>query len=201
MRTQQNRKNFPIGLIIFVLALVTYKAAMLTASMMVDWRAFLFLVGLDAFYFAIILLLGILFGYVRSRSLRSSLWLILVFLTIIYMVDAFVLLALNEHAPLFDMGRYALEPGVVLSFFDAKAYTVIVLLLISMMVRVIFSHKIRKLSLVVLLGALVAGTFCSSIIARYQRQGYFTEFLTNAQLSFIGLNLSLIHISEPTRPY
>lgn len=161
MRTQQNRKIFPIGLIIFVLALVTYKAAMLTASMMVDWRAFLFLVGLDAFYFAIVLLLGILFGYARSRSLRSSLWLILVFLTIIYMVDAFVLLALNEHAPLFDMGRYALEPGVVLSFFDAKAYTAIVLLLISMMVKVIFSRKIRKLSLVVLLAALVAGTFCS----------------------------------------
>ena len=117
---------------IFVFVLANYKATMLAVSMLLDWRAFLFLVGLDGLYLAVVLLFGILHGYAKQRSLRGFIWLLLVFMTVIYLVDSFVLLALNEHAPLFDIGRYAFEPHVVLSFFDSRVYTAIVLLLVSM---------------------------------------------------------------------
>ena len=109
----------------FVLTLAIYKAAMLTASMAVDWRALLFLVGLDTFFLALLLLLVLLHGFANSKLLRRPLWVLIVFLSVTYLVDSFVLLALNQHAPLFDMGRYALEPAVVLSFFDIRAYIAI----------------------------------------------------------------------------
>jgi phosphoglycerol transferase MdoB-like AlkP superfamily enzyme len=171
MSTKKKRKAFPIGLMLFVLALAIYKAAMLSVSMTLDWRSFLFLVGLDAFYLSILLLAGIFLGYAGSRPLRTALWLLLVFMTVTYLVDSFVLLALNEHAPLFDMGRYALEPRVVLSFFDIRAYTAIVLLLIAMRVKMVYDRETRKQSFIVLLVAVLTGIFCSAYaplpLARY----------------------------------
>jgi hypothetical protein len=158
MNSIEDKKHFPIGLMLFVLTLAIYKAAMLSVSMMVDWRAFLFLVGLDAFYLAVILLVAILFSLSTFRFLSGVFWLLLVFLSATYLVDSFVLLALNEHAPLFDVGRYALEPAVVLSFFDINAYVAIALLLVSAFIKIGFTPVLRRSSLALLIGAvLVAG--------------------------------------------
>ncbi len=145
----------------FVLTLAIYKAAMLTVSMMVDWRAFLFLVGLDAFFIALLLLLVLFRGFSSSKLLRSTLWLLLVFLSMTYLVDSFVLLALNQHAPLFDMGRYALEPGVVLSFFDIRAYIAIVLLLFALFTNGLFTPAVKRTLIALLVIALSIAGFCS----------------------------------------
>ena len=150
---------FPMGLLTFALALATYKAAMLTSIMMVDWRSFLFLLGLDALYLSILLLLGICHALIRSQFISRLSWLFLLFLTVTYLVDSFVLLALNEHAPLFDIGRYALEPRVVFSFFDARAYVAIVLLLVSMLVNVKYQRHRRIFGYAILMGTLLAGAF------------------------------------------
>ena len=161
MNPLQNRKKFPIGLMLFVLTLAIYKAAMLTVSMMLDWRAFLFLVGLDTFFLALLFLLVLLHGFANSKMLRRTLWLLLVFLSVTYLVDSFVLLALNQHAPLFDMGRYALEPGVVLSFFDTRAYAAIVLLLISLSINGRFTSAVKRSGIVLLVMALSIAGFSS----------------------------------------
>lgn len=159
MIVQQNKKMIPVGLLSFALMLAVYKAAKLTSVMMVDWRSFLFLLGLDAFYLSVLLVLAIFQGFTTSKTISRVLWFFQVFLTITYLIDSFVLLALNEHAPLFDMGRYALEPGVVLSFFDLKAFIAIVLLLISMLVNTGFRSKVRIFSYSILLTTLLAGVF------------------------------------------
>jgi hypothetical protein len=132
---------------------------MLSASMMVDWRAFLLLVGQDSFYLSILLFLGILHGVSQSRLLARFFWLSLLFLTVTYLVDSFVLLALSEHAPLFDVGRYALEPDVVLSFFDSKAIVAIVLLLVLMLFNSAYGTTGRRLSYLLMVVALAASVF------------------------------------------
>ncbi len=134
---------------------------MLTVSMMLDWRAFLFLVGLDAFFIALLLLFVLFYGLSNSKLLRRTIWLLLVFLSVTYLVDSFVLLALNQHAPLFDMGRYALEPGVVLSFFDVRAYTAVVLLLIALFTNGLFTPSAKRTGIVLLVIALSIAGFCS----------------------------------------
>lgn len=153
------KKMFPAGLLLFALVLTTYKAAVLTANMAVDWRSFLFLLGLDGFYLSILMLLGILHGLSKPGLISRLLWFFLLFFTVTYLVDSFVLLALNEHAPLFDMGRYAIEPRIVMSFFDARAYTAIVLLLVSMLFNLVFQSSIRKISYFCVMAALGAGVF------------------------------------------
>ena len=66
------------------------------------------------------------------------------FMAAIYLVDSFVLLALDDHADLFDIGRYALEDGVVLSFFDTIAYVAIGLLLASLIIFNNFTTRLKK---------------------------------------------------------
>lgn len=161
MRSLQTERKFPIGLMLFVLALAVYKAAMLMVSMAVDWRAFLFLIGLDAFFLALLVLVALLHGFADSKFLRRTLWLLLVFLSVTYLVDSFVLLALNQHVPLFDMGRYALEPGVVLSFFDIRAYIAIALLLISLFTYGRFTPAVKRTGIVLLVFSLSIACFSS----------------------------------------
>ena len=130
LRTPQ--ASYPFGLALFALLLALYKAAFLTSEMGADWYRFVIMLGLDAFFLALIFILSSLLGFVQLKWLRAIVWLALIFLTFYYLVDSFVLLALNEHASLFEIGRYAPEWGVVLSFFDKTAYMAILLLLISM---------------------------------------------------------------------
>ncbi len=161
MDSLTNRKSFPIGLMLFVPTLAIYKAAMLTVSMAVDWRAFLFLVGLDTFFIALFLLLVLFRDFCDSKLLRSTLGLLLVYLSVMYLVDSFVLLALNQHSPLFDMGRYVLEPGVVLSFFDIRAYIAIVLLLIALVSNELSTPAVRRTIVALLVIVLSTAGFCS----------------------------------------
>lgn len=144
---------------------------MLTSEIAADWKVFLVFAGLDAFYIAVILLLGILHGFAKHRALQIILWLMLVFMILIYLVDSFVLLALDEHAPLFEIGRYSPELGVVLSFFDAKAYSAIILLLVSMFVVSAFTPAVKNASFVLLLLSLLSAGFAVSYspqpLARY----------------------------------
>lgn len=129
--------------------------------MMMDWRAFLFLIGLDTFFLALVLLLVLLHGFANSKPVRGTLWLLIVFLSVTYLVDSFVLLALNQHAPLFDMGRYALEPGVVLSFFDIKAFVALVLLLLVLFSNARFTRLRRRVVIVLLVIAVSVAGFSS----------------------------------------
>ena len=127
MSTRVFQPFYPVGLVIFALLLAGYKAARLVIEMGADWVSFLTLIGLDAFYVSLLLLIALLQAHTRQQWLRIISWVLLVLMTLFYLVDSFVLLALDEHANLFELGRYVPEWGVVLSFFDSSAYLAILL--------------------------------------------------------------------------
>ena len=149
--------RFPLGLALFALVLVVYKAGVIAGDSGSGLSIWALLVGLDLFYFSFLLCLAILVGVVKPRIFRIPLWLLMIFMTAIYLVDSFVLLALDDHADLFDIGRYALEDGVVLSFFDSVAYLAIALLVLSLFVFVTFTGQLKKLSIALLVFTLSAG--------------------------------------------
>jgi len=155
MNPLPRQQIYPLGLVLFALILTFYKAIVLKAGMMVGWSVFPMLVGLDAFYLALLFLGAILTGFARVKWLRVSLWLILVLFTAFFLLDSFVLLALDEHAHLFDIGRYSVEMGVVLSFFDVFAWLAILLLLVAVFVSCEFSPLLKKTSICMLLPVLV----------------------------------------------
>lgn len=132
MNRSISQASYPFGLVLFALLLAIYKALTLTVEMEADWYRFMILLGLDAFFLSLLFLLASLQGFVQLKWLRIVVWLALSFLAFYYLVDSFVLLALNEHASLFEIGRYAPEWSVVLSFFDTTAYMAILLFLILM---------------------------------------------------------------------
>lgn len=157
MSTDNKARRFPIGLILFGLTLAVYKASIISVDAGSGWQVWALLIGLDLFYLGFLMFLAIFSGFVKPWILRGSAWLLLVFLTAIYLVDSFVLLALDDHADLFDIGRYALEDGVVLSFFDTAAYMAIALLLLSMLLFCDFTTRLKKLSVSLLVIALTTG--------------------------------------------
>ncbi len=179
MKTRQYKNTFPLGLVLFGLVLAIYKATFRAAEMGADWSVVFTLAGLDGFYIALFLMIGILHGVARVSVLRVMLWLLLVFMAFIYLVDSFVLLALDEHAPLFEIGRYAPELGVVLSFFDIKAYTAILLFLVSMFVVRRLTSGLKKASVVLLVIVFSFG----SLAAAYAPQ----PLVRYAMLSPVGL--------------
>lgn len=207
----QNR-GVPLGLLLFVLLVAVYKAAMLSAEMAAGWPTFLILIALDFFYITLLLLIGIALGFSRPRILRTLLWMVLTFMSFIYLVDSFVLLALDEHAPVYEIGRYAPESGVVLSFFDAAAYVAIFLLLISTFVICTFTTRIKKTSFVALTATLLLGGFAATKapppLARYAMlspvgliQGLGPQVPVSSyspeQIEFYaGLNLQVVEIPE-----
>ena len=140
-----------------MLIVAFYKAMVLKLGMMAGWSAFVILIGLDAFYLSLLFLTATLTGFARAKWLRISLWLVLVLFSALYLVDSFVLLALDEHAPMFDIGRYSVEPGVVLSFFDVIAWAAILLFLVSVFFTCDFSPLVKKTSIFMLLATLVFG--------------------------------------------
>lgn len=171
MHPGMSKQRFPLGLVLFSLALAVYKAGMLTVSIGAGRQNLAQLVGLDLFYLSFLFLLAILIGYIRIGWLRTPVWLVLVFMTAIYLVDSFVLLALDQHADLFDIGRYSLEPGVVLSFFNMAAYIAITLLLLALFLVRDFTAPMKKMSITLLVFALLAGSvsavYAPEPLARY----------------------------------
>ena len=131
MKTRAPQASYPFGLVLFALMLAIYKAVSLTATMDAGGHRFVMLLGLDSFYLSLLFLLALFHSYVQLKWLCTVAWLSLVLLVFYYLVDSFVLLALDEHAGLFEIGRYTPEWGVVLSFFDTSAYTAILLFLVS----------------------------------------------------------------------
>jgi len=171
MTKVEHRQRYPLGLVLFALALAVYKAAMLSAGSPDALSAWALYLGLDLFYISFLLLVAVLFGFTKTWILRIPLWLLMTFMAAIYLVDSFVLLALDDHADLFDIGRYGLEDGVVLSFFDTTAYVAIGSLLLSLFVFNEFSVRLKRLSIVMFIFALLAGVLAEAYVpasvARY----------------------------------
>jgi hypothetical protein len=171
MSTLNKTQRFPLGLVLFALALAVYKAAIISVDAGAGWQAWSILFGLDLFYLSFLLLLAIVIGTLKPRILRWPVWFLLLIMTAIYLVDSFVLLALDDHADLFDIGRYGLEDGVVLSFFDTTAYVLIASLVLSLFISSDFSAGLKKLSIslwmVTLLLGIAAERYSTSAWNRY----------------------------------
>lgn len=148
--------SYPLGLVLFTLLLAYYKAARLATDMGGDEFTLLNLVGLDALFLSLLFTLALLQNFVRQRIPAIALWLILCCATLFYLLDSFVLLALNEHASMFEISRYAPEWGVVLTFFDWQAYFAILLLLVSTGVFLRSSPAVRTFGLTMLVVALIS---------------------------------------------
>jgi hypothetical protein len=146
MNPFRHQAGYPFGLILFAVALALYKSVMLTIEMGMDWYASLYFLGLDALFLTLLLFVAILHGHSRLKPLQAAFWLLLVFLTFVYLLDSFVLLALDEHVSLFDFGRYSLEWGIVQSFFDAAAYAAVLLFLITLFFVCSFTPVLKRLN-------------------------------------------------------
>ena len=156
MNPHYSQASYPLGLALFALFLAFYKAASLMTEMGGVGFTLLNLVGLDALFLTLLFIVALLKSYIRPKILSITLWLLLFCMTLFYLVDSFVLLALNEHASLFEIGRYAPEWGVVLSFFDRSAYFAILLLLVSMFVFRKSSPAVKRFGLTLLAVALIS---------------------------------------------
>ena len=156
MNPHSSQASYPLGLALFALLLAFYKATSLMTEMGGNGFTLLNLVGLDALFLALLFIVASLKSYIRSKILGATVWLLLFCMTLFYLVDSFVLLALNEHASLFEISRYAPEWGVVLSFFDGRAYFAILLLLVSVFVVVRSSPAMKVAGLTLLAAAFIA---------------------------------------------
>ncbi len=156
MDPRQRQASYPLGLVLFVLLFAVYKAFRLASEMGADRGRFITILGTDAFFIALIFLVALLQSLCRPKWLRILLWLVLFLLSVFYLLDSFVLLALDQHATLFDIGRYTPEWGVVLSFFDTGVFAAIVLLLISAFVFVASTPVLQRLGLMLTGVALLA---------------------------------------------
>lgn len=159
MNSRLSQATYPLGLALFALILAIYKAIKLTIDMGADTSITLSIVGLDAFFLSILFLLAMLQAFFRLSWLRIISSLVLLFLTLFYLVDCFVLFALDEHANLFEIGRYTPEWRVVESFFDFKAYLAIFLLLISFWLTPVATTFIRMTGMLLLVASVLAATF------------------------------------------
>ena len=163
MNPRPTHASYPLGLVLFVLFLAGYKAVILTTDIGADGFTFLLFVGLDAFYLFLFLVVALLQAYIRPKWLRAILWLLLIFMTLLYLVDSFVLLALDEHAGLFEISRYTPEWGVILSFFKLSTYIFVLLFLLSLFVFVKATARVKKFGSILLFFILFAAG--SSVIS------------------------------------
>ena len=155
MNPGTSQASYPFGLVLFTFLLAIYKAVILTSEMDADWYRFVILLGLDAFFLTLLLMLALLNGFVQLKWLRTIVWLALIFLTFYYLLDSLVLLALDEHVSLFEIGRYAPEWSVVLSFFDKTVYMVVLLLLVLMFVSLKSTKALNRFGFVMLASTLL----------------------------------------------
>lgn len=156
MSSRLSQATYPLGLTLFALFLAVYKAVSLTNDMGADVFSALSIVGLDGLFLSILFLMALLQSYTKPRWLRITFSLVLFLLIFFYLIDCSVLLALDEHATLFDVGRYTVEWGVVQSFFDVSTYLAILLLLISVLVSLGSTAFVRRAGLSLVVVALFA---------------------------------------------
>ena len=67
MSTLNKTQRFPLGLVLFALALAAYKAAVISVDAGAGWQAWSILFGLDLFYLSFLLLLAIVIGTLKPR--------------------------------------------------------------------------------------------------------------------------------------
>ena len=151
MNTFTSQASYPFGLVLFAMLLAVYKAVGLITTMESDWLSLVLLIGLDSVFLAFLFMLALFQALLHLNSLRFLLVVPLAFLTFYYLVDSFVLLAINEHINLFEILRYTPERGVVLSFFNTAAYTAILLFLVSMLLFLKATSAVRKAALLLFL--------------------------------------------------
>ena len=163
MNRRPAQVSYPLGLVLFVLLLACYKAVILTTGMGAYGYTFLVFVGLDAFYLSLFLIVALLQAYIRPKWLRATFGILLILMMFLYLVDSFVLLALDEHASFFEIARYTPEWGVILSFFKLSTYIFVLLFLLSLFVFVNATATVKKLGLVLLFLVLFAAA--SSVIS------------------------------------
>ena len=145
---------YPLGLVLFALFIAFYKAAGLVSEMGADAYAFWVLIGLDAFFLAVLFLIALLQSLTRVKWVRTVFWLVLFFMTLFYLVDSFVVLALDAHASLFEIGRYAPEWRVAMGFVDMPSYLAVLLLLPSMFICPRVLPVAQKIGLALLVAAI-----------------------------------------------
>jgi hypothetical protein len=162
MHAQLRQATYPLGLVLFAVFLAIYKAVSLVLQMGAGSYRFFVLLGTDCLFLAVFFMIALLQAVSRPKWLRSIFWLMLVVMTIFYLIDSFVLLELDEHPGLFEIGRYLPEWGVVMSFFDSVTYFAILSLLVSMFVYIRATPAVRKFSLVLLITA-VLSTLLSAV--------------------------------------
>jgi len=171
--------GLPLGLVLFALCLAFYKAGSLITAMGADWFVFLTFVGLDSFFLAVFFMLAYLQGISKPKWLRSIIGLVLIFLTVFYLIDSFVLLALDEHASLFEIARFTLEWAVVLSFMDTGIYITVLLLLFSILVFLRSTPAVRKFGLGLFMVAFLSAGY-SAVSAPLPLKSY--AFLSPSEL-------------------
>ncbi len=171
MNPRLRQATYPVGLVVFVLLLAVFKAVRLTSEMGGGWLRLVALLASDAAFPALIFLVALVQGLSRLKWLRGVCWLVLFLLTVVYLVDSFVLLALDQHATLFEIGRYVPEWGVVLSFIDASALTAILSLLVSVFVFAAPTPAMKRIGVILPAVALVAAVF-GSVYAPLPLQRY-----------------------------
>ncbi len=147
---------YPLGLVLFVLLFAFYKASCLAAEMGGSGYAIWAIPGLDGLFLSLFFMIALLQGFFRPAWLRAIGWLILVSLAGFYLVDSLVLLALDEHASLFEIARYAPEWRVVLSFVDSATLIAILAWLVSMFVFCKTSAVTVRFGLVLLATMLIS---------------------------------------------
>ncbi len=156
MNRRVSPRSYPLGLVLFALLLAVYKASCLVTEMGGSGYTFFVLLGLDGLFLSLFFMVALLQGFSRPGWLRAIGSLVLVSLAGFYLVDCFVLLALDEHAGLFEISRYAPEWRVVLSFFDSVTWLAILLWLVSMFVLRRTSAATVKFGLFVLVAAILS---------------------------------------------
>ncbi|MGA9572506.1 MAG: sulfatase-like hydrolase/transferase [Lysobacterales bacterium] len=156
MNLRHRQATYPLGPVSFVALLAVYKAVRLTADIGADGYRFLTLLGTDAFFLALVFLIAFLHGISRPRALRVLFWLILICLTFFYLLDSFVLLALDQHVSLFEVGRYAPEWAEVSGFFNIPVYIAVVTWLVSSCVFVRTTPALKRIGLFLWVTALLA---------------------------------------------
>ena len=136
--------NYPLGAVAFAVFLGVYKAAQLAADMGAGWSRFMAVLGSDAFFLALIFLAAWLQGFTRSLALRVLLRLTLAGMTLFYLVDSLVLLALDQHPGIFEVIRYTPEWAEIAGFVDMPAYALAGAWLVSVFVAIVSTPAVRR---------------------------------------------------------
>jgi hypothetical protein len=157
MRALDNRGLFPLGLIAFAIGLAAYKAAMLSQEMT---GTFELLGGLFLLDISFLSLLGLLAAVGAISSLgwfRLLLKTLLFLLIVFYTVHTFVLLALDEHMSLFDLGRYLREWRLIPGFINATTIIALLVFLAAIFVNVRMSRRQVMVETLLMLALLATG--------------------------------------------